>query len=168
MNGNIFLNQIEQISLGLAFIIFPLLFIFAFAVHPGLLQPHVLNPKQIIQRARNNGLLQFGHVLVMLGTGLLIVVGLVLLAQNFGISTLNNWWALFILIPAVGALANAWRAYSAAGGHLTGSARGSLIGGLILLMVTAVFLFNLNWSLLGPILIILAGAGLLINTMLPG
>lgn len=98
----------------------------------------------------------------------LIVVGLVLLAQNFGISTLNNWWALFILIPAVGALANAWRAYNAAGGHLTGSARGSLIGGLILMMITAVFLFNLNWSLLGPILIILAGVGLLINTMLPG
>ena len=76
MNGNIFLNQIEQISLGLAFIIFPLLFIFAFAVHPGLLQPHLLNPKEIIQRARNNGLLQFGHVLVMLGTGLLIVVAI--------------------------------------------------------------------------------------------
>ena len=39
MNGTIFLDQIKQIGVGLSFIIFPMLFIFAFAVHPGLLQP---------------------------------------------------------------------------------------------------------------------------------
>jgi hypothetical protein len=103
MNGNIFLNQIEQISLGLAFIIFPLLFIFAFAVHPGLLRPRLLNPKEIILRARNNGLLQFGHVLVMLGTGLLIVVALhfmKLLDGSFGA------WAGFLgaAIAVLGAI----------------------------------------------------------------
>jgi hypothetical protein len=76
MNGTIFLDQIKQIGVGLAFIIFPMLFIFAFAVHPGLLQPHLLGPEEIILRARNNGLLQFGHVLVMLSTTLLIVVAL--------------------------------------------------------------------------------------------
>jgi hypothetical protein len=76
MNGTIFLDQIKQIGIGLAFIIFPMLFIFAFAVHPGLLQPHLLSPEEIILRARNNGLLQFGHVLVMLSTTLLIVVAL--------------------------------------------------------------------------------------------
>jgi hypothetical protein len=76
MNGTIFLDQIKQIGTGLAFIIFPMLFIFAFAVHPGLLQPHLLSPEEIILRARNNGLLQFGHVLVMLSTTLLIVVAL--------------------------------------------------------------------------------------------
>jgi hypothetical protein len=32
MNGNIILNQIEQIGVGLALIIFPLVFVFAFAV----------------------------------------------------------------------------------------------------------------------------------------
>ena len=76
MNENIFLNQIKQIGIGLAFIIFPLLFIFAFAVHPGLLQPHLLDPEGIILRAHGNGLLQFGHVLVTLSTTLLIVVAL--------------------------------------------------------------------------------------------
>jgi hypothetical protein len=70
------LHQIEQIGVGLALTIFPMLFIFAFAVHPGLLQPHLLSPEEIILRARNNGLLQFGHVLVMLSTTLLIVVAL--------------------------------------------------------------------------------------------
>jgi hypothetical protein len=76
MNENTFLNQIKQIGVGLAFIIFPMLFIFAFAVHPGLLQPHLLDPEGIILRAHGNGLLQFGHVLVTLNTALLIVAAL--------------------------------------------------------------------------------------------
>jgi hypothetical protein len=76
MNGNIILHQVEQIGIGLAFIIFPILFVFAFAVHRGLLSPHLLNPKELIFRAHHDGRLQFGHVLVMLSTGLLIVVAL--------------------------------------------------------------------------------------------
>jgi len=76
MNENILLHQIEQIGVGLALIIFPLLFVFAFAVHPGLLSPHMLSLEEIILRAHKNGLLQFGHVLVTLNTGLLIVVAL--------------------------------------------------------------------------------------------
>jgi hypothetical protein len=76
VNENIFLNQIKQIGIGLAFIIFPMLFIFAFAGHPDLLQPHLLGPEELILRAHSNGLLQFGHVLVTLNTALLIVVAL--------------------------------------------------------------------------------------------
>ena len=76
MNENKFLNQIKQISVGLAFITFPMLFVFAFAVHPGLLQPRLLSPEEIILRAHGDGLLQFGHVLVTLSTTLLIAVAL--------------------------------------------------------------------------------------------
>ena len=76
MNENIFLNRVKQIGVGLTFIIFPLLFVFAFGVHPGLLRPHLLGPQELILRAHGNGLLQFGHVLVTLSTALLIVVAL--------------------------------------------------------------------------------------------
>ena len=76
MNEAIFLNQVKQIGIGLAFIIFPILFVFAFAVHRGLLNPHLLSPSELIRRAHHDGLLQFGHVLVLLSTGLLIVVAL--------------------------------------------------------------------------------------------
>jgi hypothetical protein len=93
MNGNIFLNQIKQIGVGLAFIIFPLLFIFAFAVHPGLLQPDLLSPEEIILRAHSNGLLQFGHVLVTLSTGLLIVVALQFMKM---LDRSSGAWAGFI------------------------------------------------------------------------
>jgi hypothetical protein len=67
------ITQIQQIGTGAAFILFPLIFIFAFAVHPGLLRPRLLRPEQIIRRARGNKLLQLGHTFVLLGTALLIV-----------------------------------------------------------------------------------------------
>jgi hypothetical protein len=50
-----------------------LIFVFAFSVHPDLLSPHLLGPEELILRAHNADLLQFGHVLVTLGTALLVV-----------------------------------------------------------------------------------------------
>ena len=98
---------------------------------------------------------------------ILIVLGGLFLLRNTGTFDipLRNWWALFILIPAIGSLDTARRMYRAAGDQLTGPARGSLLVGLVLLFVTAVFLFDLNWSLFGPILIILAGIAILFTYM---
>jgi hypothetical protein len=76
MDENDVLIPAKRIGAGLAFIIFPLVFIFAFAGHPGLLNPHLLGPGELILRARNNSLLQFGHALVTLNTALLVVVAL--------------------------------------------------------------------------------------------
>jgi hypothetical protein len=66
----------KRTGTGLAFIVFPLVFVFAFAAHPGLLNPHFLGPEELILRARSNGLLQFGHALVTLNTALLVVITL--------------------------------------------------------------------------------------------
>ena len=55
------ISQVEQIGTGAAFILFPLIFIFAFSVHPGLLRPRLLKPEELIRRARRNKLLQFSH-----------------------------------------------------------------------------------------------------------
>jgi hypothetical protein len=76
MNKSKVLQNGKRIGTGLAFILFPLIFIFAFSVHPGLLTPHFLNSEQLIYRAHQNGLLQFGHLLVTLCTTLLIVIAL--------------------------------------------------------------------------------------------
>jgi len=72
MNQNL-LSQVIQIGTGAAFIIFPLIFVFAFSVHPGLLKPRMLPPEGIIRRARRNKALQFGHALVLLNSTLLVV-----------------------------------------------------------------------------------------------
>lgn len=103
-----------------------------------------------------------------IGGAILIGLGLYFLAENFLSIRIDNWWAFFILIPAVGAFTNAWNDYREAGGRLTRPARGSLLGGLVLTMVAVTFLLNLNWGLVGPLLLILAGVGLLLNVMLPG
>jgi hypothetical protein len=101
---------------------------------------------------------------------ILIVLGVAFLLQNTTNFTipLKNWWALFILIPAIGALDTALRMYRSAGNQLTAPARGSLLVGLVLTFVTAAFLFGLSWSYFGPILIILAGIGLLATYLFGG
>jgi hypothetical protein len=70
------LDNIKRIGTGLAFILFPLLFIVAFAFHPGLLSPHMLSPRELVLRARHADLMQLGHVLDMFGTVFLIVIAL--------------------------------------------------------------------------------------------
>ncbi|MFO1183777.1 MAG: hypothetical protein U1E56_03185 [Bauldia sp.] len=70
------LESVKRIGTGLAFVAFPAIFVFAFAVHPGLLHPRLLAPAEIIARARGAGLLQFGHALVTLNTALLVVAAL--------------------------------------------------------------------------------------------
>jgi hypothetical protein len=76
MHANNLLSSTKRIGTGLSFIIFPIVFVFAFSVHPGLLHPHLLGPSELILRSRSAGLLQFGHALVMLNTALLVVVAL--------------------------------------------------------------------------------------------
>ena len=99
---------------------------------------------------------------------ILIALGALFLIRDSGTwdIPLSNWWALFILIPAVGALSTAGRMYSDAGNHLTAPARGSLLVGLVLIFVTIMFLFEISWTFLGPILIIGVGLAIILNYML--
>lgn len=98
---------------------------------------------------------------------ILIVLGGAFLMQNMGTYKfpISNWWALFILIPAVGAFDTAFRAYRSTG-TFNNTARGSLLVGIVLTLVTTIFLFNLSWTYFGPALIILAGVGILMNGMI--
>ena len=96
----------------------------------------------------------------------LIVLGLLFMLQNAGALQLNNWWALFILLPAIGSFATAYGSYRSQG-RLTAAGRGALIGGLVLTAIAAFFLFDLAWGKLWPLLLILAGIGALINALLP-
>ena len=99
---------------------------------------------------------------------ILILLGGIFLLRNTGTFDipLRNWWALFILIPAIGSLDTALRIYRSSGNQLTAPARGSLLVGLVLTFVTAAFIFELNCSYFGPILIILTGIGILFTYML--
>ena len=101
-----------------------------------------------------------------IGGAILMLVGVIFLIQNLTNFSLNNWWALFILIPAVSSFNRAYRVYTA-DGRFSANARGALIGGLVFTFVAFVFLFNLNFGTLWPVFLILGGIGLLINAVLP-
>ena len=92
------------------------------------------------------------------------------LLQNMGTYNfpINNWWALFILIPAFGAFERALRMYHEAENQFANQMNGSLLTGIVLLLVTAGFLFNIDWTYFGPVLIILAGLGILMSSIFAG
>lgn len=98
---------------------------------------------------------------------ILIVIGGILLLQNLNIAIpyLQNWWALFILIPAAGSFGNAYSAFRYAG-VLDARGRGALIGGFFLTALAFGLLFGISFSYFLPVMLILGGVTLLINTML--
>jgi hypothetical protein len=97
--------------------------------------------------------------------GVLILVGLVFLLQNIAGISLQNWWALFILIPAIGSLWTAWSFYLKNDRTFTAASSGPLIGGIALLAVAGIFLFNLDWGRVWPVFLIIAGAGVLLGVV---
>lgn len=98
---------------------------------------------------------------------ILILLGGMFLMQNMGSNIpVKNWWALFILIPAIGAIDTGIRMYRHAGNQLTAQAGSSLLVGGVLTLVTLGFLFNISWTFFGPVLIILTGIAILANSFL--
>lgn len=91
---------------------------------------------------------------------MLILFGSVFLLSNLGILALHNWWALFLWLPAVGALEKAWYTWQTRG-RVTRRVRRHLTGAAIWGILGLVFLFDLSWGLIWPLLIIVWGVGLL-------
>jgi len=100
------------------------------------------------------------------GGVILILLGVIFLLQSVRGFYLNNWWALFILIPAFGSFADAWNIYRQAG-RLNRRVRGALISGCVFSLISAAFLFNWNWGLVLPVLLIIWGVTLLLNSLMP-
>lgn len=99
-----------------------------------------------------------------IGGVVLILLGSIFLLQNTGfIESFENWWALFILIPALGSFTNAWHQYQEAGNRWTPAATGPLMGGLILSGITAMFLFGWNIGLWWPLFLIAGGIAVLLS-----
>ena len=90
------------------------------------------------------------------GGFILIGLGVIFLLNNLEVFHLHNWWALFILMPAIANFGTAWRSYQRHG-RLTHKARGAATGGVILTLVAGTFLFGWSWSIMWPIFLIVGG-----------
>jgi hypothetical protein len=87
---------------------------------------------------------------------ILIVLGAIFLLGTLTGYQLQNWWAVFLLIPALGGLTEAYRRYRGGEGF-TRRVQSNLFIGLLLTALACVFLFNLNMALFGPLLLVLLG-----------
>jgi hypothetical protein len=88
---------------------------------------------------------------------ILIALGGVFLLQNAGVPILrDNWWALFVLIPAFATFSMAWTVYEQEG-QITPAVTGLIAGGMVPLVVALVFLFGLDFGQWWPLLLIAAG-----------
>jgi len=96
------------------------------------------------------------------GAIVLIALGVILLAQQVGNFSFENWWALFILIPALSAFASAVEIWRRAG-RFTFAVWSTFHGGLFPLLVAVLFLFELDWGDYWPLFIILGGFGMLVG-----
>src|SRR5687767_15778820 len=94
----------------------------------------------------------------------LILVGAIFLLQNYAGLEIGNWWAVFIFIPAGGALAAASAAWRS--GMHPAAVSGPLVGGLAMLAVAAILLLELQWSRVWPVFLVLAGIGTLLPSLL--
>ena len=97
--------------------------------------------------------------------GVLILVGLLFVVKNVTGVDLHNWWALFILIPALGSLVTSYQLYVRGGRRFTPAARGPLVGAVVLLAIAAIFIFEIPWDFAWPFLLIGAGAGVLLTAL---
>lgn len=98
----------------------------------------------------------------IVGAVLIAVGGLFLLNNVLDVSFVTNWWAVFILIPALYNLNRAWQSYRRHG-RLTSGGRSALVGGLLILTVAMIFLLNLDWGAIWPVFIIIVGLGILLQ-----
>jgi peptidoglycan/LPS O-acetylase OafA/YrhL len=81
---------------------------------------------------------------------ILIVLGAIFLAQNFGYPVPQNWWAIFILLPAFGALGAAWSMYQRNGGELSPPVTSALVTGVVLAALAFIFLLGVDLGKFWP------------------
>ena len=98
--------------------------------------------------------LGYGLLLILAGTAFLGA------AQFFN---RENWWAVFILLPALGLLGAAALAASLARGAFTSWARLALGAGLVVLAVALMFTLDLDWGVAWPVMVIVPGLALMLN-----
>lgn len=92
----------------------------------------------------------------------MIVAGVLFLLAQFDLISLTNWWALFILLPALSSLVTSFELYRRSR-RFSIPVRGSLIGGLLLLTTALMFLLNLSWAVYWPLFLIIPGLWMISN-----
>lgn len=103
-----------------------------------------------------------------IGGAILIFVGTVFLLKNFGFPFPENWWAVFILIPALASFAGARKLYVSNGGTFSGAVVGGIAAGCVFVLLSILFLFGFDIGKFWPLILIVLGVGILTGALGPG
>jgi len=95
---------------------------------------------------------------------LLILIGAFFLLRNFTGYQIENWWALFILIPALGNFTSAYERFQTAG-TFDRHVRNELFWGVFFTLLSASFLIAVDFGLIWPAFLILGGLGMLLGAL---
>jgi predicted lipid-binding transport protein (Tim44 family) len=98
-----------------------------------------------------------------IGGAILIMVGGIFLTRNFGLGIDGNWWAFFILIPALTTGGTAMALFRANDNRLNRASAGAFASSVSLVVLAAIFLLELDWSRVWPVFMILAGLSTLLQ-----
>ena len=93
----------------------------------------------------------------------LIIVGAILILQRTNmLGTDFNWWALFIFIPAFGALSTTWNILLKKR-RITSGVRSSFGSFVTIGTLATMFLFDMDWSIWWPLMMIAPGFSIFLN-----
>jgi len=100
-----------------------------------------------------------------IATGVIVIlIGLVFLADNFGIDLLffgwQNWWALFILVGAAPPAARAFDRYRQVG-TIDAQVAHAMVSALAIATVALIFLLDASFALWWPIFLVIGGLSML-------
>lgn len=94
---------------------------------------------------------------------MLVFVGTILMLMQLDVLNVGfNWWAIFIFLPAFGSLDTTWRLFLK-NRKLDAGVRSSLGGAIILFTLGFMFLFDLDWSVFWPLMLIAPGIMIFLN-----
>ena len=96
------------------------------------------------------------HTTSWIGGIVLILIGVAFLFNQTGVFQINNWWAFFILIPAIGSFIIAYSTFQK-DGKLGRKGLDAIIAGLFLVVLTTLFVFSLDIGNLWPLFVIFLG-----------
>jgi len=99
-------------------------------------------------------------------TGVIVIlIGLVFLANNFGIDfpffSWHNWWALFILVGAASPAARAFDRYRSVG-TIDAQVAHSMVSALAIVAVALIFLLDASFATWWPIFVVIGGLSMLV------
>ncbi len=98
------------------------------------------------------------------GGVILIGLGVIFLLQQFNYE-LNNWWALFILIPVFASLTSAWSEFRNKGNRLTHAVLSNIGSALVLLTLVTIFMIPLSWDRWWPLMVIVPGFSMFLGAL---